>query len=212
MSLSLFQPFLKDQFLEIFHSSKYTIDKYDRGQIIHLQNEQCHGMDILLEGKVSVQKIEEDGNILKISVFSGGDVFGANLMFSSRNAYPMTVVSESKSIILHIPKELTLKLSQNNPDFMARLLRVISDKTLVLSDKINAISLKTIRQRIMDYLKYEYHLQRSNIISLNISKKELAERLGVQRSSLGRELNKMRRDGLIEYDAKTIIIKSLNGL
>jgi CRP-like cAMP-binding protein len=47
-------------------------------------------MDIILEGRVSVQKIDEDGNILKINVFSGGDILGANLLFSSRNSYPMT--------------------------------------------------------------------------------------------------------------------------
>jgi len=47
------------------------------------------------------------------------------------------------------------------------------------------------------------------VIRLHYSKKELAERLGVQRSSLGRELNKMRREGLLEYDARTITLKNL---
>lgn len=59
----------------------------------------------------------------------------------------------------------------------------------------------------MDYLKYEYHIQKSNIIKLNISKKDLAESLGIQRSSLSRELNKMRKDGLLEYDARTVTLK-----
>lgn len=44
---------------------------------------------------------------------------------------------------------------------------------------------------------------------MNSSKKELAERFGVQRSSLGREPNKMRRDELIEYDARAITLKGL---
>jgi len=35
----------------------------------------------------------------------------------------------------------------------------------------------------------------------------LAERLGIQRSSLSRELNKMRKDGLLEYDARTVTLK-----
>jgi Mn-dependent DtxR family transcriptional regulator len=43
-----------------------------------------------------------------------------------------------------------------------------------------------------------------------MSKKEMAERFGIQRPSLSRELNKMRKDGLLEYDAKTITIKDLN--
>jgi DNA-binding transcriptional regulator LsrR (DeoR family) len=42
-----------------------------------------------------------------------------------------------------------------------------------------------------------------------MSKKDLAEKLGIQRSSLSRELNKMRNDGLIEFDANYIFIKNV---
>lgn len=194
----------------MFSSSKYQINQYKKEQIIHIQNEICYTIDIILEGRVSVQKIDEDGNILKINVFSGGDILGANLLFSSRNSYPMTVVSESNTVILHIYKELILELSQTNLRFMIGLMTVISDRTLLLTDKIDAISLKTIRQRIIDFLRYEYYLQKSNILQLNISKKDLAERLGIQRTSLSRELNKMRRDSLLEYNARTITLKRID--
>ena len=70
------------------------------------------------------------------------------------------------------------------------------------------------------FLGYQYYLQKSYVIRLNISKKDLAERLGIQRSSLSRELQKMRTDGLLEYDSRTITVKDtrlisdlfLNGL
>ena len=39
-----------------------------------------------------------------------------------------------------------------------------------------------------------------------MTKKALAERIGVQRTSLSRELAKMRADGLIKYDAESIEI------
>lgn len=189
--------------------SRYRIAHYNKGQIIHLQNEICQTMDIVLEGRISVQKIDENGNVLKITVFSDGDVLGANLLFSSRNSYPMTVVAESDTVILHIYKELILELSQTNVRFMAGLMVVISDRTLVLTDKIDAISLKTIRQRLVDFLRYERYLQKSNILHMTISKKDLAERLGIQRTSLSRELNKMRKDGLLDYKTRIITLKNI---
>lgn len=208
LSLNLFNSFSQDQLLQLFRLPKYKINNYSKGQIIHLQNEVCPAIDIILDGQVSVQKIDGEGNILKITVFSGEDVLGANLMFSSRNSYPMTIISETKSVILHIYKELVLELSQTNIRFMSGLMTEISDKTLVLTDKIDAISLKTIRQRINDFLKYQYHIQKNLTIKLNMSKKDLAERLGIQRTSLSRELNKMRKEGLLEYNAKTIVLKN----
>ena len=44
-------------------------------------------------------------------------------------------------------------------------------------------------------------------INLKTTKKSLAQRFGIERSSLSRELNKMRSDGLVEFDARTITIK-----
>ena len=58
----------------------------------------------------------------------------------------------------------------------------------------------------MSYLDYECKKQNSNIIRLSMTKKALAERIGVQRTSLSRELSKMREDGLIKYDSDSIEI------
>lgn len=205
--IALFGSFDNDELSLLFRSSRYRISRYDKGQIIHLQNKHCNTMGIILDGKVSVQKIDENGSILKISVFLGGDMVGANLIFSNRNTYPMTVVAESESVVLHMYKELIIELCQRNLGFMIGLMTAISNRTLILTDKIDAISLKTIRQCVLDYLEYESHLQKSNTIIPGISKKDFADRLGVQRTSLSRELNKMRKDGLIEYDARTITLK-----
>ena len=121
----------------------------------------------------------------------------------------MMIIATSKTTILHIKSKLLLELCQNNINFMIKLMTEISDKTTILTEKINTLSFKSIRQYILDYLKYEQHIQNSNIIKLKMSKKDIAERLGVQRTSLSRELNKMRADGLIEYDSKTITIKKI---
>ncbi|KPU44714.1 DNA-binding transcriptional dual regulator Crp [Oxobacter pfennigii] len=206
----LFNCFSQAELIRLFHSDNYRITQYNKGQVIHLQNEICRTMDIVLKGRVAVQKINEEGNILKINVFSAGSILGANLLFSNRNFYPMTVISESQTVLLHIYKELVLELSQTNAHFMTGLMTVISDRILLLTDKIDAISLKTVRQKIVDFLKYEYSIQKSNVLKLTISKRDLAERFGIQRTSLSRELNKMRKEGLLEYSAKTITLKRID--
>ncbi len=207
--LSLFEGFSREELKRMFSTSSYEVKKYGKEQIIHLQNEICNAMNIILEGKVAVQKIDEEGNVLTINVFSAPDVIGAHLVFSTNNIYPMTVVSDADTVILSLPREFIIELGRRNLDFMVALLRTISDRMLILADKIRTISHKTIRQQIIAFLTYEYHLQKSPVIRLNYSKKELAERLGVQRSSLSRELNKMRREGLLEFDARTITLKTL---
>ncbi|NLP17964.1 MAG: Crp/Fnr family transcriptional regulator [Firmicutes bacterium] len=211
LKTDLFSGFAREDLQRLFAAHGYGIREYAGGQLIYMQNELCVSMDIILAGRVSVQKIDEDGNILRVAVFSGGEVLGANLLFSRSNLYPMTIVAEGETVILHIYKELILRLGQSSSAFMAELLAVVANKTLLLTDKIHALSLKTIRQQVCDFLQYEYYAQKSDVIELKISKKELAQRLGVHRTSLSRELNKMRREGLIEYDARSITLKGLKG-
>lgn len=205
-NIDLFSSFHQKELMQLFKASTYKIKEYKKGQVIHFQNEVCLYMDIVLIGQVIVQNIDKEGNILTVSTFSPSDIMGVNLLFSSNNYFPMTVSSKSDALVMHIYKDLVLQLCQDNIEFLTKLIGIISDKTLTLTNKINSISLKTIRQSIIDFLAYEYHTQKTNIIKLNTSKKEMAERLGVQRPSLMREFNKMRKDGLLEYDAKTITV------
>lgn len=208
-NLPLFQCYTKDELKVFFDNSQYRIKQYEKGQIIHFQHERCNAVDIILKGRVAVQMLDENGKVLTINVFVQTDIIGANLIFSSRNAYPMTVISESDSVILHVYRELILKLCSGSTCFMTEMLKEISDRSLVLTDKINAISLKTIRQRIIDFLTFEYHLQKNTVIKLDISKKDLAERLGIQRTSLSRELAKMKKDGLLDFNIGTLTILNI---
>ena len=66
--------------------------------------------------------------------------------------------------------------------------------------------MKTVREMITDYLAHQAKLQKSRRVVLGMSKKELAENFGIQRTSLSRELNKMRKDNLIEFDSASITI------
>ena len=208
----LFKSFDHNEVIKWLKENTCKISFYNKNEIIHIQNEKCNFMDIIIEGKLSVQKIDESGNILTIASFSSNSMIGGNLLFSKNNTYPMTIICNFPCTVFHFSKNLVLQLCQTNKYFLSTFLSSLSDKTLLITDKLNSLTMKTIRERIVDYLIYEYHKQQSTIIKLETSKKELAEKFGIQRPSLSRELNKMRKNGLIDFDAHTITIKNMNML
>jgi len=208
----LFGCFGASEIDDLFANDQYKIKRYTKNSVVYLQNERCKSLDIILEGEVFVQKIDAEGNTLTIYNFVSGDVIGENLLFSNRNNYPMTIIAKYNSTILHVKKELILRLCQENIEFLNNFLQSISDKTLILTDRINALTLKSIRQSIAEFLIQEYNLQKNLKIKLSMTKKELAEKMGIQRPSLSRELNKMRRDGLITFDSKYITINNIEQL
>ncbi|MGH4140301.1 Crp/Fnr family transcriptional regulator [Clostridium sp.] len=211
-NIDLFKDLSFEDLNYLFTKDLYEITNYKKNSVIYFQNEKCTRFDLILKGTILVQGIDSKGNVLTISDFTVGDVLGGNLLFSHRNFYPMTVISKTDAIILHMKKDLILKLCQIDVAFLNNFLGSISDKTSILTDKINSLSMKTIRQCIIDFLIYESFSQNSRTIKLGYTKKELAEKFGIQRPSLSRELNKMRKDGLIEYDARSITIIDIDSL
>jgi CRP-like cAMP-binding protein len=141
---------------------------------------------------------------MKIAEFFNGDVLGGNLMFSKNPHYPMTVTTKQPTVILEINKTRLFQLLSDNHDFLRSYLEYVSDHTVILGDRIKHYVNRTIRESIMSYLDYELKKQNGNIIKLSITKKALAEKIGVQRTSLSRELAKMRDDGLIKFDLDSI--------
>jgi len=206
---NLFNELSLENIDKLFIKDEYSIKNYKKNSVIYFQNEKCTTFDIVIKGIVSVQGIDDKGNYISISDFTVGNTIGGNLLFSHKNFYPMMILSKTDVTILHLKKDLILKLCQTSTTFLTNFLQSLSDKTLILTDKIKTLSFKSIRQCIIDFLIYESYAQKNNTIKLELTKKELAEKFGVQRPSLSRELNKMRKDGLIEYDAYSITILDL---
>lgn len=209
-SIDLFKNISSDEILDYFIPNAYIIKNYKKESIIFLKNEECKTCNVILEGNVVIQDVDVNGNVLTLNKFSRGDVFGENLLFSSSNTYPMNVFSYTDTVILHLNKELMLNLCSKNNIFLEKFLMSVSDKTIILKDKVKKLSIKSIRECIIDYLLYQYKLQNSMTIKLDRSKKELAEEFGIQRTSFSRELNKMKNDGLIDYDTRSIKIIDLD--
>lgn len=141
-----------------------------------------------------------------VARFGPGDILGGNLVFSSNQSFPMTITCRQNSSIVVLEKDLILTLMLDSKPFLLDFLRIISDNTSLLSGKIRQTINRPLRQRIFDYLDSQRKTQGSNTIYLTMTKKELAEHLGVQRTSLSRELRKMKNDDLIDFDSETITI------
>lgn len=187
-------------------NGKFKVTSYKKSSVVHFDGETCIKLEIILSGKVVVDRIDESGNMLTISAFYKDDILGGNLLFSKSPYYLMTVSTQLPTDILEIDREALFELFCNNAIFLRTYLELTSDRAFILGDKIKHYINKTIRESIMNYLNYESKKQNSNHIKLNITKKALAERIGVQRTSLSRELAKMRKDGLILFDTDSITL------
>lgn len=208
----LFKDIKYEDLSNFLNMSNYTIKKYPKGNMVVIEGGNFEELGILLEGLLEVQTLYPSGKLLTFSQLRPVEIFGEAIIFSKMNKFPATIVAIKDSKIMFIKKVDLISCLTNCHKFMENFLKLLSNKLLMLNKKVKMLSLESIRKKIGNFLREEYKKQGSNIIKVSLSRKEIAEHMGIQRPSLSRELIKMRKEGIIEFDKKVIIIKDMRAL
>ncbi|MCB2293171.1 Crp/Fnr family transcriptional regulator [Clostridium algoriphilum] len=180
--------------------------------IVALEGDICNSLGIVIKGELEVQKHYASGKIVTLAKLNTGKIFGEAIAFSETNIYPATIVSHKGSIILYISKKDIIAMCSSYPKVLNNFMQLLSSKILLLNRKIKELSFETLRQKISNYLLSQYEIQKTLDLILPMSRKDLAEHLGVQRPSLSREFVNMKNDGLIAFNKSSVQIKDLDGI
>lgn len=184
----------------------FHLRTYAQGALIHVEGDACDKLEVILSGRAVIERIDENGGLLRVAIFEPDALLGGNLLFSAQPHYPMTVTAQSALEVLEISRETLFDLLCAHPRFLREYLETVSDHTFLLGNKIRHDLRRGIRESLKNWLRQEALRQRGLTITLPMSKKEMAERIGVQRTSLSRELAKMRGEGLIDFTRTTLTI------
>ena len=97
-----------------FEDGTITLTKYPPGKIIHLENDPCNSIEIILEGKIIIDNIDLNGDLFRITELSKNDIIGGNIIFLKEPLYPMTITAITEVTLAEIEKENLLHLLSNN--------------------------------------------------------------------------------------------------
>ncbi|SHI10775.1 cAMP-binding domain of CRP or a regulatory subunit of cAMP-dependent protein kinases [Clostridium collagenovorans DSM 3089] len=186
--------------------------EYSKDEIIAFEGEDINRVGIVLEGTINVQKHYISGKILNINHLKKGDLFGEVIIFSSMDKYPSTIVCDKRCKVAFIYKEDIVKLCKNDTKFLTKFMGILSNKILMLNNRVRVLSYSTIREKIADYLLNQYKIQGTMVLKIKDNREKLAENFGVARPSISRELINMKKEDLIDYNKSTITIKDLDAL
>ncbi|MGG7153183.1 Crp/Fnr family transcriptional regulator [Clostridium neonatale] len=208
----LFNNVDKTKMLKILGNLKYSIVSYKKGEVIFQEEEICSAIGLIIDGTINIERIYPNGKSIVMSKFKDGDVFGEALLFSKVNKYPATVIALSDCKVLYLRKNEIIKLFSVENKLMENFMMLLSEKIIILNNKIRSISLKSVRQKVVDYILCEYMNEKNEEIKLKYSKEEIANDIGIPRPSLSRELIKLRDEGLINFSRNKITILNIEEL
>ncbi len=206
----LFKNISTDEINNLISRVPYSISKYNKDDVIAIEEDDCNSLGIILSGTVEIHKSFPSGKIVTINHFEAGNVFGEALVFSGNHKYPATIISSSNTEIMYINKDDVIKLMISDDRVLNNFVSVLSNRILMLNDRITNLSYDSIRKKIANIILVEYSKQKNKLLTLPFCRKKMAELLNIPRPSLSRELMKMKEEGIIDYHKNKLKILDID--
>ena len=184
--------------------------KYNKGSFIMIAGDLIDFVGVILSGHVQVIKEDINGNRNIIAELSEGDVFGEAFACAGISISNETILAITDCEIMMIKFKKIVTTCSNACEFHSKLisnmLKIIAQKNLNLNEKIEIITKRTTREKIMSYLLTQAEKNRSTSFEIPFTRNELSDYLCVERSAMSRELGKMQKDGLIKVNKRNFKI------
>lgn len=183
---------------------------YEKDAYLYRTGDITGRLGIVMEGSVNIIKDDVWGNRKIIANIGRGQIFAETYACLKGEPMMVDVQASERSRVLFMDVNRILTTCGSACDFHTRLIRglmlVLARKNLFLSEKMDIITPKSLRERVLVYLSREAVRQGGSRVTVPFNRQEMADYLSVDRSALSGELSRMKRDGLIDYEKNRFTI------
>ena len=175
---------------------------YKKDDVILLSGDTINFVGLILSGSVKIIKEDIDGRFSILTKFDVSEVFGEAFACAGISQSPVTIQAAEDSEILFIDYKKIITSCTNvcpfHSMFIENMLKLVALKNLMLNQKIEILSKRTTREKLMCYFDTQRGAAKKFTIPFN--REELARYLCVDRSAMSNELCKMRDEGQIKFN------------
>lgn len=184
---------------------------YDKQEYILAAGSSKVETGIVLRGSVHVIKEDFWGNRMILAKAGAGEVFGEAFSCAGEEYLPVSVVAVEDTEVLFLNPAKVLRTCSSACRFHTGLIQnmigLLAGKNIMLTEKIEHVTKRTIREKLLSYLSGQAGRVGSNRFQIPFNRQELADYLAVDRSALSNELGKMRDEGILEFWKNEFVLK-----
>lgn len=206
--ISLFKditPDNKGKLLKLLETSNFT---YQKGVNIAYLFKDKESIGLVISGSLDIIRIDYNGTRAIIETIFEEEILGTSLTSLLSNDYEIITREDTKILWLDYNVILginDIKYSYYN-QFIKNLLMIALEKNTLKNERIEILTQKTIRNKLLEYFRIEALKNRSKIIYLKSTWQDLADYLAIDRSAMTRELKNLKKEGFINTKGRVITL------
>lgn len=181
----------------------YHVRDYQKGEIISFEEENINHVGVVLTGAVDMLKEDVWGNRTMLVRSYPQDIFGETFACGEDSLSVVTFAAAEDSKVMFLSFCRVMHTCTHacvfHQTLIENMVRLIARKNRELMRKVEVVSKRSLREKILAYLSIQSQSRNSNSFEIPLGRVEWAEYLCADRSALTRELAKMKEEGLIDY-------------
>ena len=171
-----------------------------------------NAVGIIERGAASLIRIDADGVATVLEELHAGGVFGKDLAFAGSREDSLEVVCRTACDVLFIDYPHILKRCENacyhHSLLVQNMLRLMADKAQSLSERVDVLSRRSIREKLLCYFRQQSEKEGANTFTLPFSLSTLADYIATDRSAMMRELKRLREEWTVSSDGRRFTLRS----
>ena len=201
-SIGLFRQIDPQELMQLLKCLEAKVVAVNKDEFIILEEDDVDYIGIVLTGQVHIIKEDVEGVKKIIAVLEAGDNFGEAICCAGIRKSPISARAVCSGAVMKIKLSKIMNLCTTTCSFHLRLIEnllyIIAQKNVHLQNRFDVISQKSIRQKVLSYLRRQETLAGEEI-NISLNREEMADFLCVDRSALSHELSRMKAERIIQY-------------
>jgi CRP/FNR family cyclic AMP-dependent transcriptional regulator len=206
---------LKEEELQLLdrHSRMRNVK---RGEVLYLQGSAKSNIYILKSGAVKITKVNPEGKEIIIDIIKGGSLLGEMAVVEPQVMDESAEVVED-GVLCTMRREDFEKVARSMPGLSAAITKLIAFRRRRIENKLLALVYSSVEQRLartLLSLVEDFGVPRNggSILRIRLTHGDFADLIASTRETVTAVLNRLRNDGLIDFEGKRLEVKSVERL
>ena len=194
----------------LLHLPCSTIVEFKKGQMIYNQDQPSTGVYLIIEGRIEVSRVADDGRQVFVNIYQPDEFFGESVLVNLPYRCEQATALENTKLMAWSTAEIE-DIITKRPRLAVALLQILVQRNIDFTERIESLGVDNVARRLARLLLHFSErlgtVEADGSVRLTPFTHEfLAQYVGTSREIVTHYMNQFRRQGYLKYSRKEIIL------
>jgi len=187
-----------------------TILEFRKGQVVYNQDQPSTSLYLVIEGKVKVSRLSDNGHQVVVDIYQPDEFFGESAFLNLPHRAEQVTTLEDTKLMAWTTAEIE-DIVLKRPHLAMAMLQILVQRTINLTQRIESFSADNIARRLArSLLRFSDRLgtpQPDGTVKMAAFTHELlSQYVGTSREIVTHYMNQFRRMGFLQYSRRGVVL------